>query len=120
MVDESFIIQHLPSPDTLLPVGAYDSVVEDDKVLEILKMISHPTRLAILRKIQAMETQGVVTCSCVLEDMEISQSTFSHHISELAQSGLITTKSEGRYNFLAVDREVWDEFQKKLSKVVFG
>ncbi len=83
-------------------------------------MISHPTRLAILRRIQAMELQGEVTCSCVLDDMEISQSTFSHHITELSQSGLITTKAQGRFNYLAVNREIWEEFQNKLTGVVFG
>lgn len=83
-------------------------------------MISHPTRLSILRRIQAMEEKGEVTCTCVLEDMEISQSTFSHHITELAQSGLITTNSQGRFNYLAVNRDVWEEFQKKLTNVVFG
>ena len=94
--------------------------MEDEKVLEILKMVSHPTRLAILRRIQAMEQKGEVTCSCVLEDMEISQSTFSHHITELAQSGLIVTKAQGRYNYLAVNHEVWEEFQNHLTGVVFG
>jgi len=94
--------------------------VGEEKVLEILKMISHPTRLEILRRIHAMESGPMVTCSCVQEGMEISQSTFSHHISELSQSGLVTVKAHGRFGLLSIDHEVWDEFQKMLGLVVFG
>jgi ArsR family transcriptional regulator len=95
-------------------------VVSDEKVLEILKMISNPTRMEILRRIKANQSQPGVACSCVLEGMEISQSTFSHHISELSQSGLVVGKNQGRFVYLTIDEDVWNEFQNQLGPAIFG
>ena len=92
----------------------------DENVLEILKIISHPTRIEILRRINAHREDESVTCSCVLDGMDISQSTFSHHVSELVQVGLLSAKAQGRFNMLTINRELWDEFQKKLSSAIFG
>ena len=92
----------------------------EEKVLEILKVIAHPSRVEILRRIKAHEAQGMVTCSCVLDGMDISQSTFSHHVSELSQCGLVTVKAQGRYGLLSIDQAVWEEFQGQLGKAVFG
>ena len=93
----------------------------DEKVLEILKAISNPTRLEILRRIRSGSTENnPTTCTCVLEGMEISQSTFSHHVSELVQSGLVIGESQGRFVHLSVDENVWDDFQSHLGKVVLG
>jgi hypothetical protein len=52
--------------------------------------------------------------------MDISQSTFSHHITELIQSGLVAGKSQGRFMYLSVDEDVWNEFQNTLGKTVLG
>jgi DNA-binding transcriptional ArsR family regulator len=95
-------------------------MMSDDKVLEILKVISHPSRVEILRRIKARGTDGSATCSSVLEGMEISQSTFSHHISELCDAGLILANNQGRFVYLSVDDQVWEEFQSSLGKAVFG
>ena len=92
----------------------------DEKVLEILKVISHPTWVEILRRIKAKQCESGATCSLVWDGMDISQSTFSHHISELAQSGLIKGTSQGRFMMLEVDEEVWNEFQKNLGSAIFS
>jgi ArsR family transcriptional regulator len=94
--------------------------VTDVKVQEILRVISHPSRLEILRKIQSLQAGAEVTCSCVLEGMEISQSTLSHHISELVQSGLVVQKPQGRFTLLSVDRALWNDFQQNLERAVLG
>ena len=94
--------------------------MDDDKVLEILKLISHPTRQEILRRIRSLEGETGATCTSVGEGIEISQSTFSHHISELAQSGLITANPQGRCTLLSINDGVWKEFQNKLGSAVFG
>jgi DNA-binding transcriptional ArsR family regulator len=94
--------------------------VTREKVLEILRAISQPSRLEILRRIQNTDAEDGVTCTCVLEGLDISQSTASHHISELAKVGLITMKTQGRFSLLTVNRALWDEFQENLGKSVFG
>jgi ArsR family transcriptional regulator, arsenate/arsenite/antimonite-responsive transcriptional repressor len=92
----------------------------DEKVLEILKVISQPSRLEILRRIKAKQQDSGVACSAILEGLDISQSTLSHHITELCQSGLVIGNCQGRFTYLSVDEDVWTDFQNALGKTVLG
>lgn len=89
-------------------------------MLEILKVISNPSRLEILRRIKDSNDEAHVTCSCVLEGMDISQSTFSHHVSELVGAGLVRSQNQGRFVLLYLDEDTWTDFQSSLGKTVFG
>jgi DNA-binding transcriptional ArsR family regulator len=94
--------------------------MSDEKVQEILKAISNPIRLEILRKVRAGQGTEGLPCSCAMEGIGVSQSTFSHHISELCQCGLLVGRNQGRFVLLSVDEEVWQEFQHGLQAAVFG
>jgi DNA-binding transcriptional ArsR family regulator len=76
--------------------------------------------MEILRRIRNKECSGAAYCNNVLEGMEISQSTFSHHISELAGTGLITVTSQGRFSHLSVNEETWADFKANLDSALFG
>jgi ArsR family transcriptional regulator len=60
------------------------------------KALSDPVRLQLLSLIAAAD-QGTA-CSCDLEEpVGKSQSTVSHHLSVLAEAGLITKQKAGRW-----------------------
>ena len=91
----------------------------EEKVLEILKAISHPSRVEILAAVRAKQDASGATCNSVLNCLNISQSTFSHHISELIQTGLVVGKSQGKFMMLSIDENVWEEFHQKLGQAIF-
>lgn len=92
----------------------------DEKVLEILKVISNPSRVQILAAIRAKQDENDATCNKVLERLNISQSTFSHHISLPVQTGLVVGKPHGKCTILSIDEAVWHQFHNKLGRAIFG
>jgi len=60
--------------------------------IEILKLIAHPARIAILDEL----AKGVKCVSDLEEFLELSQSNVSQHLSALKHSGLIDYFIDGR------------------------
>jgi ArsR family transcriptional regulator len=45
-------------------------------------------------------------CACVLlDDMEISQPTLSHHMKILCESGIVKSRREGRWNYYSINTD---------------
>jgi len=64
----------------------------------VFRALCDKSRLRIIDLIKDGET-----CSCVLlEDLTISQSTLSHHMKILSESGLITCRKEGKYTMYSL------------------
>ena len=62
---------------------------DDEKRLQILEMIRRGEK-----------------CACViLEDMQISQSTLSHHMKILCESGIVRGRKEGKWVHYSIDEE---------------
>jgi ArsR family transcriptional regulator len=60
--------------------------------IEILKLIAHPTRIAILDEL----SKGVKCVSDLQEFLEISQPNISQHLSALRHAGIIDYFIDGR------------------------
>lgn len=90
----------------------------DEQFTKAMRALSEPNRLEILRRVGANACSQGVTCSVVLDQMGISQSTFSHHVSELKDAGLLTGVPEGRTVKLSVNRELLDAVQAKLASMI--
>lgn len=74
------------------PLGAVDAV----ELASAFKALSDPVRLQLLSLIAA--APGGTACSCDLEEpVGRSQPTVSHHLSVLADAGLITKEKVGRW-----------------------
>ena len=72
-----------------------------DGLTSILKALSDPTRLEILRTIAA---QAGPVCACdVVERFDLSQPTISHHLKVLCESGLLVGRREGLWMFYRPD-----------------
>jgi len=60
--------------------------------IELLKLISHPARIAILEEL----TKGVKCVSDLEEFLDLSQSNVSQHLSALKHAGIINFFIDGR------------------------
>ena len=67
----------------------------------VFKAFCDENRLIILEILRSGEK-----CACVLlEKLEITQPTLSHHMKILVDSGIITARKEGKWMYYSIDTE---------------
>jgi ArsR family transcriptional regulator, arsenate/arsenite/antimonite-responsive transcriptional repressor len=72
-----------------------------DELARAFKALADPVRLRLLSLIAA--APGGCACSCDLEEpVGKSQPTVSHHLSVLAEAGLVTKEKQGRWVMCSV------------------
>ena len=84
---------------------------EDAKVF---KALCDPKRLAILEQLRSGEK-----CACVLQEpMDLTQSGLSYHMKILCDSGIVTSREEGKWTHyrLSPDGAAW--VQKRLRAIL--
>ncbi len=65
---------------------------------KVFKAFCDENRLKILELLQNGEK-----CACVLlEKLEIGQSTLSHHMKILVQSGIVNSRNEGKWTYYSI------------------
>ncbi|MFZ4508294.1 MAG: ArsR/SmtB family transcription factor [Fimbriimonas sp.] len=79
------------------------------------KALSEPKRLEIVEVIRRLDSGEGVACSAVLAEINVAQSTFSHHVSELADSGVITGNKSGRFFLLSLNEPVVKAYIETLT-----
>jgi ArsR family transcriptional regulator len=58
-------------------------------------------------------------CACVLLDsLNISQPTLSHHMKILCESGIIKSRREGKWNYYSIDAEGCEYAGKLLNRII--
>ena len=66
---------------------------------KVFKALCDPKRLAILEQLRSGEK-----CACVLlEPMDLTQSGLSYHMKILCDSGLVTSRQEGKWTHYRLD-----------------
>lgn len=68
--------------------------------VKVFKALDDVNRLQILEMLRESEK-----CACViLEDLQISQSTLSHHMKILCDSGIVTGRKEGKWTYYSISK----------------
>lgn len=94
------VIQPCCDPVLMEPIDA----AEADELAQGFKLLADPVRLRILSLI-ANAPQGEL-CACDLPAViGRSQPTVSHHLSLLAEAGLLTREQRGRWAWFRVESE---------------
>jgi len=75
--------------------------------------LADPVRLRLLGLLAAADDGEVCACALV-EPLERSQPTVSHHLKVLAEAGLVTSEKRGRWVWYQVDRNRLAELRKVL------
>lgn len=80
-----------------------------NKISEFAKALSHPARIAILKK---LADENKCICGEIVEIMPLSQSTVSQHLKELKSAGLIQGEIEGVASKYCIN---WNNLDKALT-----
>lgn len=96
------------------------SAITDKRLVEMLKAVSDPARLKILRllkqKGQCSIGKGVGMCACDVQDhIELSQPTISHHMSILRKAGLVIGEKHGLWMWYRRNEETLKDLGKTVS-----
>jgi len=75
-----------------------------------IKALADENRLAIMMSLQQREK-----CACyLLEELNISQSTLSHHMKLLCDSGLVDYRKEGKWMHYSLSEEGVKAFREMV------
>ena len=78
-------------------------VLDENRLAGIYKALGEPNRVRVVR---ALLQEEEMTCGQLTSLLGVSASTFSHHISELVECGLVSKRKEGRHHILSVRRDI--------------
>ena len=92
------------------PLDAHDA----ERISLMLKSLADPTRLRVLSHVAAQGCDAVCACDLV-EVLDISQPTISHHLKKLVETGLLTREQRGRWAHYSVVRETFTELRNFLA-----
>ena len=72
-----------------------------------------------LRIIALLKNQEKCACS-LIEDMQIGQSSLSYHMKILCESGIITSRQDGKWTHYRINPEGCAYALKRLQKILAG
>jgi DNA-binding transcriptional ArsR family regulator len=77
----------------------------------VAKALGHPARIAIL---QFLIKSKSCVCGDIVDELPLSQSTVSQHLSELKKAGLIQGDIEGPTVCYCIDLNNWERAKKMI------
>ena len=81
-----------------------------DEVAMICKAMSDSNRLRIIEMLTSGEK-----CGCeLLEDLQVSQPTLSHHMKVLSECGLVSSRIQGKWHHYKIQRERFAAFKEYI------
>jgi len=79
----------------------------------VFKALCDPNRLKIIEMLQYGER-----CACeILEDLQIGQSTLSHHMKILCDSGLVDGRREGKWMYYSLNKDGCETAKMLLDEI---
>jgi len=88
----------------------------EDRHLEhakVFKAFCDETRLMALELLQSGEK-----CACVLlERVNVGQSTLSHHMKILVESGIVTARKEGKWTYYSISKSGSENAAELIGKL---
>lgn len=84
-----------------------------EEVAVICKAMSDANRLRIIE----MLTQGE-KCGChLLEELQVTQPTLSHHMKVLSECGLVSSYKEGKWHHYSINCDRFKQFKSYIAAV---
>lgn len=80
---------------------------------KVFKDLGDPKRAMIVAMISCGEI-----CACeILEKLEISQSTLSHHMKLLRECGLVKARCDGKWTYYTLDEKTIEQTKQNLIEI---
>ncbi len=90
--------------------------MNDTKIAEIFKAFCDENRIKILKMLSTGEK-----CACkLLDTLEVTQPTLSHHMKILCDSGVVVGRKEGKWTHYSISEEgakIASEMLQELTKI---
>jgi len=87
--------------------------MEHSQVSLICKALSDPNRLQVIQILT-----GGVQCACgLLEQLQITQPTLSHHMKTLEDCGLVSTRRKGKWSHYSLNSDQWTAFRDYIESI---
>lgn len=85
--------------------------IDEKKTATIFKAFCDENRIRILDMLSTGEK-----CACkLLEEIDVTQPTLSHHMKILCDSGIVVGRKEGKWTHYSISQKGIDEAQKYLA-----
>lgn len=95
--------------------------MEAGQLAKVMKALSNENRLKLYLEIARHEEADYEARECTISEIvklfELSPPTISHHLKELANADLITTRRRGKYLVATINRETLTEVKQILGAV---
>lgn len=95
------------------------SPVSEEQVEDVarqLRVLADPARLTIINLIAAAESGEI--CACDLpEELAKSQSTVSHHLSQLVDAGILHREQRGKWAWFRLDGDRLEDIRRLVAAV---
>ena len=88
---------------------------EQNDLAMLGKALGHPARIAIL---QFLIRQKACVCGAIVDELPLSQSTVSQHLSELKKARLIKGDIDGPAVCYCIDAKAWSRLKTVLNKLL--
>lgn len=87
--------------------------IDEKKTATVFKAFCDENRIRILDMLSTGEK-----CACrLLEEIDVTQPTLSHHMKILCDSGIVVGRKEGKWTHYSISQKGIDEAQKYLDKL---
>ena len=81
---------------------------------KIFKALCDPKRLAILEQLRSGEK-----CACVLQEpLDLTQSGLSYHMKILCDSGIVTSRQEGKWTYYSLSESGRKMAMERLRAII--
>lgn len=88
--------------------------MKDLEFINLLKVINDQTRLSIIKIIHSSNS----ICACkILEELNITQGTLSHHMKVLVENGLVACKKDGKWCHYKLNKAKIDQIISYLENI---
>ena len=84
--------------------------MDTEEIVKIAKALSDQNRVEIIKLLSEEEL-----CAChILNQMQIAQSTLSHHMKQLTDSKLVIVTKKGRWSYYRINTQTVNDFKEFL------
>ncbi|MDB4924958.1 helix-turn-helix transcriptional regulator [Mucilaginibacter sp.] len=91
-------------------------ILDIKKVERISKALGDPYRLKIMEMIKK-QNDNWMQCACIADNIDLAQSTISHHINQLVDADLLIAEKDGRNAKYLVNKEVVTAYVNFLNQL---